>query len=357
MSLTEFSISLCSITCGLTISLLCIIYIFWKLKLNQYMKLILIIYTFINTVTLVFRFTANIMYFRNDLKHTWLSCTIVSISRQILIMNIVQINCISIVRFYNANLATQARIARPTKVLSFIGLIPAIIVIVRPLLILQNISSEFRSSVSDCLDLKLPENPLATCQAFVAVTFTFLMNTCGLYCDIALYKLVKKRNQQTHPTSDTIPFKTVAGNSNDDLHIPIRATLLSLLSLILGLLMFALFIYIDNSSGSSKQLETFSLTSVFLPCLPLLIIYFTIKSKKTMTQNISGLSQNGQHQAVGLQFHENEVKENEAPKEDIEMDSISEIIAHQPICDQTKKRMFPRKIAFDTNDMQPHAEM
>ncbi len=353
MSLTDFSISLCSITCGLTISLLCIICIFWKLKLNQYMKLILIIYTFINTVALVFRFIANIMYYRNDLKHTWLSCTIVTMSRHILFMNIVQINCISIVRFYNANLATQARIARPTKVLPFIGLITIILVVGRPLLTLRYFSREFRTPVSDCLDLKLPEHPIATSPIFITLTFMVLMNASGLFCDIALYKLVKKRNQ-THPTSNTIPFKTVAGNSNDDLHIPIRATLLSLLSFILVLLMFAICKYV----GSSKQLEKFSIISVVLPCFPLLIIYFTIKSKKPVTQSISGPPQ-GQNQphAVGLQFHENEVEENEAPKEEIEMDSISEIIADQPSYDQNKQRKFQRKIAFDANDMQANAEV
>ncbi len=70
---------------------------------NQYMKLILIIYTFINTIAVVFRLYANIIYFRNDLQHTSLCCTFITFSGQILIVNIVQINCISIVRFYNAH--------------------------------------------------------------------------------------------------------------------------------------------------------------------------------------------------------------------------------------------------------------
>ena len=168
------------------------------MKLNRYMKLILIIYTFINTVTCLFKLISLIMFFRDAFESTRLSCMVLSYSGTIFIINIVQINSISIVRYYMANLAAKAKIAKPGKVLAFISLISFIVVSSQPFAIFVNDTHGFRSSISDCLCLELPKNSYFPLQTFLAMTVMLLMNGFGLYCDIALYIFVKKRNQ-THP--------------------------------------------------------------------------------------------------------------------------------------------------------------
>ncbi len=324
LTITEFSVQITCLVYALTTSLLCLWYTSCKMKLNKYMKLVLILHTLLNSLTSLLKLIAMLMSIGVD-HFSRTSCLIFSYANNIFFVSSVMPSMISILRLYMAKLAAKARFAKASIMLLFITFVTLISVSVGPVALAYNDANGFRSSISDCLNLDLPRNPFPA-QVGLGAAFVLIMLGLGLFSDIALVQFVKKRSQVQPqvPQDHIVPFQSMTNNKNheEDMHIPIRATLVSSLCFVSSLLL-SIFLMV-SLFGNSSFWNGLSSGTVIYASFPILIIVLSVKIKKDK-QKVAADHQRAP--PVSLQFHEE--NEPEESNQDQEMNDIVQIEVHE----------------------------
>lgn len=161
-----------------------------------------------------------------------------------------------------------------------------------------------RSAVSLCLkDDHAPSQPVVPILLASKITICVAF---GFACDLSLYFFVRKRNKVEPVGTKMVPWKS--GNnveSEEDLYIPIRASVVSSLFMLFSVLIIGcgLALAIRVPTGSSLD-ETFYwcfVSGVILTSCgaPVAMIFFTVK-----TQDKEKSKVNKSQPPQGLQFHE-----------------------------------------------------
>ena len=218
-----------SITLSSSIFSLCFLHTYLK-KLHHILKLILSVLCGYNLICC----TVNaiiLIYFRFKREQTLLLCGFIQITTMIPIKLSFDTLCIiSVVRYYMTWKTTKLESIKKQQILISVG---AVYVVEHLIILFLFINGQmdipiFMTLVGACAGKhKLPSK-------MTAIGIFHILNlimTCGIgvYFDLKLYKLLKKRRNQIGPGQvQLVPWKT-GNNSSEDIMVPIKATIVSIL--------------------------------------------------------------------------------------------------------------------------------
>lgn len=276
----------------LAILAICLAFIILILKLNKFIKLLLVLMVTGNMICAISGILSS--FLDKSYQCPFAICSFVA-----MVGSYTMTSLMSFLRLYMSKLASKAKLAK-TKIVLPLTIFGGIFCLCFSALtvILQD-SFGFQSLISQCEDSG--ERPKSVILPFLSISFLLGMIILGLYCDISLYKFVKKRNP--NPVNNglqIVPWKTTNQKSEEDLQVPLRASFISsflfffvLICAILSLVI----VYEDNELATNFVI--FQII-IFSTILPIIIISFTIKHQKKI-----GAAQPPQT----LQFHEIELTE------------------------------------------------
>lgn len=282
----------------------CLIYLLARVKLNGYIKAILVIMISFNLICSSASFLVQLIL--EDV----LQCQITSFFWSMMTATCPMTGMISISRFYMAKLASKAKLARRRFMIPFIVFGTTVLygyVAAMPLL---NLKLGYITIFERCQ--KYPEKKDRNeISVLVAVAMYFGVCFAGLVCDILMYRFVKGNRGKDQNVTSLVPWKSTTGNEEEDVQVPIRATIISTTTIIMVLSGFMSF-YASNMISNNPETSSYQyavLTYSLLTILPIFLLVFTVK------QQVKVISA---QPPQGLQFHE------ESPKglEDIEMQNV-----------------------------------
>lgn len=307
LSLTAGIIFTTCVTYCFILSTMSLIYILFKLKLNKFLKILLIEITLVNSACTAIIIGSLILFAANGFAFSVSNCQLLGYPLHLTISTPNMLNVISIFRYYMSKLASKSRILSLKTGIFLVSLAFLINPMSNVMLLLLQDLFNYKSLVSNCLnETHVKAHPLIQLiLALKAVSITII----GLYCDISLFFFIKKRNNQVNatnensaPAAEMIPWKSSNSIQNEeDLQIPVKASLFSF-ALTCSIFFFApLYIYLvsfDNSANFSFWL-IMSIHLILASTTPLIVIFFTIKQQDKEKKTVQSAQPPAQ-----LQFHE-----------------------------------------------------
>lgn len=286
---------------GFIVSTESLAYIYFKLKLNKYMKLILAITVGVNLLSSILNVIALMLFVTNGYFTVW-TCRLNAYSTVPLLTTINMLNSISILRYYMSHLASKTKILKASQAVIFI-----VFTIISNYgmsigVILWHEYFEGRSAVTMCMNEEhFPSQPTVGTLALFKIIMVVIY---GLVCDISLFFFVKKSNKVEDIGTKMVPWKTPsdATQAENDLQIPIRASILSSVFLLIsGFLMIVVMILITKSSSPSELVYwcTGSFIIVSSCGAPVAMMVLTVKTQSQEKTKVSNAQP-----PQKLQFHE-----------------------------------------------------
>ncbi len=280
---------------GILPSLFCIAFIFYKIKLNGYIKAILFVQTSTNLLSQTLILIASILI--GSTEPSMGNCCFLAYPVLIVSGTMKLPSMISMLRIYMAHLSAKAKIAKPIILGNFVFIGLFFNISFDAALESYRNFMNYDSFASTCAKIKLqPSNmivPLLRSSAF------FLFITLGLYCDIRLWKFVKNR-QAIHP-AQLVPWKSSHENQQQDLQIPIRATIFSGFSTVLGVVIVWMILVMYSTHLGETQLWIYITVMLLSSSLSQIVLVLGTMKQQNVVASISTANQ----PPVGLQFHEN----------------------------------------------------
>lgn len=274
-------------------------FILLKLKLNIYMKIILGITVTCNLVSSALNATALGLVLSKGY-FTPLTCRLIAYSVVPLLNTINMLNSISILRYLMSALASKTKILKPWQAWLFISIVAIGNYIYGDAVLAWQEYSNAGNAVSLCLNEH--QGPNQRLGLFLMMVKIIIVCICGFACDVALFKFIKKRNRVDDGVK-MIPWKsTTKEQRENDLYIPIRATILSSIFMLSSVLLVSLAMWLKIGSSGSDEIYHWSFTSclLFTSCgAPLAMIFFTVKDQDNEKSKSSNAQPPNQ-----LQFHE-----------------------------------------------------
>ena len=307
-------------------SLACFIFLVLKLRLNGYVKSLLSIMLLCHLICACGVLTGR-LFFEGELR-----CRISRAFGFPMVGTYPMSSLISMLRFYMAKLASEAKLAKRRHVIPFIIL--GTITLYGYIAILPFIKEKlgYRTHFEWCK--KEQEYAKLSSIAFIAIVLLYLgVCLAGLVCDLLMYKFVKGSGNQNIPGSNLVPWKSGTVNTAGDLQVPIRATILSFASAVLATagIAFSYFVFLDFSSPQDLTYYGAMILSTACSSLPIFLVIFTVKhqAKIQASQPPNVLQFHEQIPPQELQFHEEiELQDIEIPPrepkihEEIELQDI-----------------------------------
>lgn len=267
---------------GMIVSALTFAYIVVKLKLNKYIKAILAIMTIVNFICSFLVALGLLLFYKNGCILNVFECQLITYSMVMMLQTLNMMSLMSMLRLYMARLAAKTKLIKHYPALTFI--ITASI-----------INYSFAPLVKGLMETQGEGTALNVCmnESLIQPLYGRLLNVSkvcffaivGLYCDLSLYFFVKGRNkvQQQGSTTNIVPWKSLVAKDEMDLHIPIRA---SIMSLILSLLLFGFFaisIKFFYEPNMDRNLWPRALLGLLISNgIPLSLIMFAVNEKKAI---------------------------------------------------------------------------
>jgi hypothetical protein len=270
------------------ISFVTLSYITFKLKLNIYMKIILGITVGVNIISSILNLLALILFQINGF-FTIFECRLIGYSTIPLLATINMLNAISLLRYYMSHLASNARILKKWQAVIFIIAATFTSYGFAILTLIYQEYFQVKSAMTICLrETQFPSSPMMPILLFVKITIFAII---GLKCDLSLFTFMKNRiHDQNAVGSHLVPWKSAAPTDNkeeNDLYIPIRASILSSVFMLVAsiLVAFSLIVALGSNQYVFFHWFVFSFIVVVSCGAPVAMIIFTIKSQKAGTMN------------------------------------------------------------------------
>lgn len=287
---------------GIVISAVSLAYIGTKLTLVDCFKAMLSISACINFVCTIMIATGLIIFVKNGYIFQVSECRLIAYPFLTMWSTLNMINLVSILRYLMSYLASQTRIMSSCMLMNFVlisfvvnyGFFPALGIILE--------KWNFKSMVTMCMDEgHYPSKPLLP---VLGVTFKLiLLCIIGLACDISLYFFIKRRNNvANNGGADIVPWKsTNQPQGKEDLVIPLRASFVSLMLILISLPVFGVVLLMLTSAAlDDLVLWSFISFNIFLSSsMPGIVIIFTVKHHQKKNQIAVELQP-----PPGLQFHD-----------------------------------------------------
>ena len=201
-----------------------------------------------------------------------------------------------------ANLAKKTRIPNLKRLMALL-VIYAILCYSFPvsnLLILEVLGLKY--SISICMgDANI--DSISLVSTMLVISFYTISISIGLYFDLSMYFLVKEEKEKYFKNAaKLIPWKSGnAEESEDDLTIPVRVTLMTTGGLIVSIFSLPFSFYLIKEGGPSMLFATLGVCSFLIPSILLFVVLFTVKvHKKTGSVKPT-------QPPTGLQFHEESI--------------------------------------------------
>jgi len=285
------------------VSTICLLYITLKLKLNKYIKTILVIMAIQGIIySSIMSVTNAIVIFSNE--KTFLICLSITQSEIVLLRsNVTMTSLISILRFSMASRASKAKFVKEKYVFS--AIIFAIVFPYSNILGFFIFNGGYNKGIYLCLDSPAHEHQFSVVHLTLNFGSFFLTLVIGIFFDLKMVAFVKHRNR-LQPV-ELVPWKSTTEEVEKDTDIPVRATLNSTFWAIFFLVMFAVFILLDMTKDYPVYILV--LLSFMIICiiqLPLLL-FLTIKQKsnqKIKVQPPQKLQFHNENFSHPLQYHE-----------------------------------------------------
>ena len=280
---------------GLFSSVFCMIVTLWILKLNKFIKSIIVIINMAAIVNISLSLWA--VYFLNK-KYR---CLVTSYTMLALLGTTSMPAMISILRIRMAKLASKAKLIKPLEGILVIFSLSVLSMLSFPLSTLLQEQFEYQNLIARrCLDGKdRPKNVI-----FPAITILthFSLICIGLFCDISLYFFVKHQSWAQQNGTSLVPWKSTEDKKlgQEDTQVPIRATIVAtcLIFIMLGV----------SISGTISIYEAeyvntmyFAVCSIVFTSVSLPIVLVTITVKHQNKINVSQPPRK-------LQFHEEDIE-------------------------------------------------
>ena len=263
-------------------SVLCWIFVLKKLKLNPYIKMILLCMTLMNSVCTTIAFGSS---FAPDEE---MECQLFLVSTMSMIGTYQMNSLISYLRYRMAKLASKAKIAKKMETITFIFLSTISAYSWIPLVANISQSLGYVTILSSCEPNSketLPKNPLTI---FIVVSGLTLVIGVGLICNISMIYFVSNTNSQQNKGTIMIPWKSTNSKMNEDLQIPVRATLTTTLNSIVIIIRTVFVIGYVYSDSDRSQTFIWSITTHYITActLPIFLVLFSVKqqTKVNVTQ-------------------------------------------------------------------------
>ena len=279
---------------GIGISVLCGIFVAIKLKLNQYIKAILLLMTTINLISLVIGLASSLA------KTKELGCKMLLDSSMVMAGTFLMNSFISSLRYEMAKLASKARLVKKWQTILKIFLNAVFCYSLLP--ITPNLQNQFgfynlMLICEENQDSDRPQNLKLVVLSFAGILFTLCK---GMYCNLALLFFVKKTNPEQVKGASLVPWKSTNNNQEEDLQIPIRATVITSLIVFVISIVSCIFVYLTYyDDHTDPQMFTWAilLSNICTSLEPPVLVLFTVKHQMKIIAS---------QPPQGLQFHEND---------------------------------------------------
>ena len=276
---------------SLTVSIICWLFLVTKLRLNGYIKSILLIMISFNIIFLIGLFFGGLLL--KDQFECILHVNLIQIMGS---GNYIMNSVISFLRFYMAKLATKTKIIKKSKailIIIFGSIFSYCWVAILSNLAYHSGHKSIFSTVCHENDEKLPPNPITATLVPSGVILGILI---GLYFNIQMYFMVKKTQLNSGQGTAVIPWKSNSNNLESDLQVPIRATMATSITTILVIIsgIFHVFVY-DEGDGMQAYYWISLMNGFVSPFLPISLMLFTVKHQTKVQAS---------QPPKGLQFHQ-----------------------------------------------------
>ena len=273
-------------------SLACLTFLAFKLKLNAFIKTILVIVVCFNSICLGIVLAAQLA------NEDW-KCKVTIKSGLTIFGTFPMCSLISILRLYMTKLANKAKIAKKYHIIPVIILCTICFYGLGNAIVVLNEYFGFKTANSICTETEnKPSNPIA-----VFVFCIIFIGTCvaGLVCDVLLYKFIRKTHPNSNQESNLIPWKSTNSKAEEDLQVPLRASFISIFVTFSTIIIMTFFSASILGVYPKFAWKIFVITFFTLPTfLPINLTIFTVKK-----HNKIHVSQ----PPPALQFHEENVIE------------------------------------------------
>ena len=302
--------SLCLATCYVfLLSIACLAYILTKLKLNKYIKAVLLAMTFINIVACSVMAIGQMILMQEpgsfnsttksndtalqDFELALNFCRMQIYPWHFISSSWLQGSTISMLRAYLANAAAKTRIPKWYLAIPMVTLATLFNYLIPFGLSLSNEFISTSSGLKECVNNAEFEDEVSPSLKSHHMYFAYYVVVMGfgIFTDLWLYNFVKKRQEEPFQTQ-LVPWRS--RNDYENVSIPIRATIISTVSLVICLTLSPI-IYISLMSDKNFLWIVMISCVVTSGSIPLLILLLSIKQ-----QNQIIVSQ----PPPGLQFHE-----------------------------------------------------
>ena len=305
---------------GLIISVKCLVYITLKLSINKYIKTILFTMSIHKIISFSLMTLSTAFMIGNDSKNH-ITCLLITQPQMFVMKSNRMLTClISIIRYLLTWKASKAKIV-PEKYLG-IGITLGISIPYLTMLANWSFSLDRDNLFKICLDGEASTEMPYPLQFALNIVLALLSLSIGLYFDIQMLAFVRKRRKV-----DPLPMVPWRSNydSDEEIGVPLRATITSSVYLLIFLVMFVVFGCWFNDFWVIMTIVSL----IHIPPLPMLLA-FTIKQ-----QNKCHVAQ----PPGTLQFHD----ETSEPKNDLDQSQL-----HQDL--ENGKEELPQ-VLYDINEL------
>ena len=253
------------------------------------------------TMTLMNSVCTSIAFISSFAPNRKIECHLFLDSTMSLVGTYLMNSLISFLRYDMAKLASKAKLAKKNKTIALILFSTLFSYSWVP--ILGNIANGLGYHSILLLCEPEPKKNLHKNPFFVAIAalVLFLIIAKGFICNISMIFFVMKSNSQPRNESTLVPWKSTNSKMEEDLQIPIRATLGTTLMTLSVAVVSALIIFNVYSDSESPQVFIWPILIHYVTAciLPILLVIFTVKKQAKVHT-----SQPPQK----LQFHDEEIE-------------------------------------------------
>ena len=245
----------------------------------------------------------------NFLKSFYLKCYVSSNAAIFFIAIFPMGALISLLRYYSAHLASKAKIIQRYSAIPII-IFGIFISFLAPFAINLNNAMGYDSLVAYCHEKEtfLPSNPIVP---LIIVPIYALILILGLLSDMKMYLFVRKRHNQINDGSTLVPWKKSSENEKEDLEIPIRATFISIILMIISYIIIgSLLVSVYGDFTTEFISWTLCLLGNSAAICPVVLVSFTFKRQKEIKpipqppQGLHFHESPDRHHSNELQFHD-----------------------------------------------------
>lgn len=295
---------------GMIMSLLSLIFIVLKLKLNKYFKVMLAVMVIANFIC---SSLVGISLLQFSMRGYFLveDCRLFSYPFVILISSPNMINIMSVLRYQISYMASEAKIIGDLTMAIIVTLVSVVNYGFTPFIVMLQEMREVKSAVTLCMNEDHYPNGLEL--VILALMKIIILTIVGAFHDFRLYQFVKNRNQ-TSTQSNVVPWKSVdKGQAENDLEVPLRATVVSIVVFVISLIVWTSGVLIVATSGNQIQPAIGIFAMLLANTLPMIVIFITISHQAKKAGAIAQAQPPAQ-----LQFHD----EDEESRDEIEMNPV-----------------------------------